>query len=372
MDRVSTVALIKRLIANVKNNSTDLAAETMIESADVFISTERWQKERQELFYNTPQLVGFSCAVKEPGSFLTTEVIGIPIVVSRDEQGKLHAFINACAHRGSRIANGSGNSKRMTCIYHGWSYSLDGKLAGRPKDDAFDTAGPETNLQKLPVSDRAGLLVVGLHKGISQRAVDSHLDDIADSIKGFNFANANELETRRFEVAADWKLVVGLSHEAYHFATLHRDSLAPVMSANAVIDFFGKHSRWAFPQKGIEELEHVNESQWPERPPAAMNHTIFPGTVIIVPSSDAQMIRVEPGEKPGTSIVYFTGINQNPETREESTAAYDFGGQIFEKEDLPVAEQCQQGLAAGQPTVIFGRNEPIVQFWHQSWNKALS
>jgi phenylpropionate dioxygenase-like ring-hydroxylating dioxygenase large terminal subunit len=371
MDHASAIALTKRLINNVKNNTTDMAPDTMMESANVFINEERWRLERKKLFLDTPQVVGFAGEIKQTNSFLTTEVIGIPIVVTRDQQGKLHAFINACAHRGSRVANGKGIAKRMNCIFHGWSYDLDGKLAGRPEEAAFDQAGPETNLQALPVSDKSGLIVVGLHRGISQEVVDTHLDDIADAIKGLHFDRVHSLETRRFEVAADWKLVTGLSHEGYHFATLHRDSLAPLMTANATVDFFGKHSRWAFPLKGIETLAKIDESDWPIRPPAAMNHTIYPGTVIIVPSSNAQMIRVEPGKKPGTSVVYYIGVHDNPKTRDEDAASYDFGGKVFEQEDLPVAEQCQQGLSAGQSTVIFGRNEPIVQFWHRRWNAAL-
>jgi hypothetical protein len=103
-----------------------------------------------------------------------------------------------------------------------------------------------------------------------------------------------------------------------------------------------------------------------------MNHTLFPGTVVVVPPQDAQLIRVEPGRDPGHSVVYYTGVCADPARLEESRAAYDFGGQIFETEDLAAAAQCQQGLAAGRPSVIFGRNEPIVQFWHRLWRQSLT
>jgi hypothetical protein len=57
---------------------------------------------------------------------------------------------------------------------------------------------------------------------------------------------------------------------------------------------------------------------------------------------------------------------------ESARSAYAFGGDIFETEDLPAAARCQQGLAAGRPSVIFGRNEPVVQAWHTRWNNLLS
>ena len=49
----------------------------------------------------------------------------------------------------------------------------------------------------------------------------------------------------------------------------------------------------------------------------------------------------------------------------------NFGGDIFANEDLPAAEQCQQGLTVQQNDIVIGRNEPVVQLWHQRWHSAL-
>jgi phenylpropionate dioxygenase-like ring-hydroxylating dioxygenase large terminal subunit len=372
MNRAQTIALTKRLLDRVTSNSSDDADSMMVESADVFLDPERLQRERSQFFLNTPQVVGFAGELAIPGSYKALEVLDIPIVITRDETGVLRAFINACAHRGAPVAKGCGQQKRMTCQFHGWSYSLDGHLAGRPKADAFDEAGAETRLTPLAVSDNAGLLVVAPSPDISQHTVDHHLDDIAPALAGFHFDQGQAIETRRFEVAANWKLVAGLSHESYHFATLHRDSLAPLMTAHAVVDEFGPHTRWAFPFKAITALADKDPSQWPDHLPGVMNHTLFPGTVLVVPPTDAQLIRVEPGVTPGESVVYYSGICTDPARMESARSAYAFGGDIFETEDLPAAARCQQGLAAGRPSVIFGRNEPVVQAWHRRWNNLLS
>jgi hypothetical protein len=50
--------------------------------------------------------------------------------------------------------------------------------------------------------------------------------------------------------------------------------------------------------------------------------------------------------------------------------AYHFGGEVFTGEDLPVAEQCQRGLEAGERKLLLGRNEPLLQFWHRLWADA--
>lgn len=372
MKTSTTHSLIKRLIHRIETNTTDCAEQMHVEPAAVFLDQKRFELERQHLFLNTPQVIGFSCEVSEPNSYLSTEVLSIPIVVTRDEQGVLRAFINACAHRGAKVAQGRGVRKKLVCGFHGWSYSLDGSLHGRPKDSCFDPAGPECHLQSLAVSEKAGLIVVGLTPSMPQVTVDSALEDISEELIPFGFDKMHALETRRLDVKANWKLVAGLSHESYHFASLHRNSVAPVLKPNAVFDTFKKHSRWAFALNDITALADKPESEWPRFLPGAVNHTLMPGTVLITNPEDAQMIRVEPGNSPGESIVYYSGVCRYLKNMDNAKAAYEFGGDVFSNEDLPAAEQCQQGLAAGQPTVIFGKNEPIVQFWHQLWNKILA
>lgn len=370
MDRQDSIGLSRRLLERVRSNSSDEAPEMMVEPASAYLDPERWARERQLFFLETPQVIGFAGEVADPGTYMTAEVMGVPVVVTRDESGRLGAFVNACAHRGAPVARGHGERKRLTCAYHGWSYHLDGSLAGRPEEAAFDPPSPELGLRPLPVSDRYGLIVVGL-EGVSQQSVDAHLESIGPALQGLGLERAQAVETRRFEVAANWKLVVGLSHESYHFSPLHRESLVPLMSSHAVHDFYDGHSRWAFPLRDIEDALGGAEANWPDRLPGAVNYTLFPGTVMVVPQVDAQLIRAEPGAGPGESIVYYSGACTDPGRREESHAAYDFGGAIFEGEDLMAAIQCQRGLESGQTSVIFGRNEPVVQFWHRLWRQRL-
>ena len=371
MNKIKTHELIARLIERVMSDTSDQMANPAIESSLMYTDVERFQRERELLFFDTPQVIAFAGEIAENNSYLTAECMGIPIVVTRDAQGQLRAFINACGHRGAKVAEGCGARKRLTCGFHGWSYDLNGKLAARPKEECFASDKSQCALVALPVSDCSGMLVVGLRPQIDQARVDHALDDITAEFEGFGFKHLHTLETRRYEVAANWKLVVSLSHEGYHFANLHRKSLAPLMTSHAVVDEFGLHTRWAFALRGIEKLLDKPREQWPQRLPGAINHTVFPGTVIVVNPGDAQIIRVEPGEKPDTSVVYYSGVYADLNKRDESLQTYSFGGDIFADEDLPAAEQCQQGLAATGRDVIIGKNEPVVQMWHRRWDEKL-
>ncbi len=86
---------------------------------------------------------------------------------------------------------------------------------------------------------------------------------------------------------------------------------------------------------------------------------------------DAQIIRGEPGPTPDRSVAWLIGAYRVPEKHAESRAAFEFGLRAFQTEDLPAAEESQRGLAAGRQTLLIGRNEPVVQFWHRLWRYSL-
>ncbi|MAY35830.1 MAG: hypothetical protein CMN84_06985 [Spongiibacteraceae bacterium] len=363
--------LIKRMLQHLTAGTTDLAPQSMVIPAEEFLSTERFQQEREQLFLDTPQAIGFSGELPGPNTYLTATVLHIPVLVTRLEDGSLRAFLNACAHRGAPVAAGCGEAKRLTCKFHGWSYGLNGCLAGRRSESSFDDVTASTDLVPLPVAERCGLILVGARTSVSQHDVDTALADIEPVMTGFHLEQAVPVGSYRYEAKANWKLVAGLSHEAYHFASVHRDSLASLMYDKAVVDTFGRHTRWAFAFRGAEKLADTDPELWPNHFPGAMNHTLFPGTVIVVNNDDAEMIRVEPGGSPGESVIYYSGVSRRPENLEACREAFEFGGKLFNEEDLPAAEASQRGLAAGLPSVIVGRNEPVVQFWHELWNQQL-
>lgn len=365
------MSLNRRLIQCVADKSSELCPDVMRESVDVFTCPKRFAREKQQFFLDTPQVAGFAGEVAEPNQYFTTDIMGIPVLVARDSDGKLGAFINACAHKGARVADAFGQRTTFVCQFHGWSYRSDGTLRGRPQEACFASDSERCGLTRLPVSVRSGLVVVGLSSHMPDETVEHFLYDLEPCFSGFEFDKMHSLETRRYEVKANWKLVASLSHESYHFAVLHRDSVAQVLHDHAVIDTFGRHSRWAFPMKDIERWSELDEADWPNHVNGIINHTVFPGTVIIKNPEDAQMIRVEPGDSPGHSIVHYRGVYRNPKQKAAALEAFDFGGEVFEKEDLKAAAQCQQGLSARGGEFIIGRNEAIVQFWHRLWQDAL-
>ncbi|MEP1470127.1 MAG: aromatic ring-hydroxylating dioxygenase subunit alpha [Halieaceae bacterium] len=367
MRRDIATSLNRRLLINVENNTTDTVDGEMRALAEAYLSPERHLQERSALFYETPQPVAFSGEVAEPGSYLALDVLDVPVLLTRSESGNLHAFINACSHRGARVAEDCGQSRNLVCVFHGWTYSHSGELLGRPQDDCFDSDKQSLDLQRLPVSEKHGIVVIGLRPAVPQVAVDTALEGIGDELAGLRLERYAPVGRKRYTVAANWKLVTDLSLESYHFATLHRDSVAEILTHHAVFDTMGRHTRWAFPLKSIKRLQDIDEADWPEAIEGSCTYTLFPGVMIIVNASGAQMIRAEPGANSAISRVCYVGVRTEDTEPDAALQAYNFGGDVFENEDLPVARQCQQGMEAGGRDLVFGRNEPLLQYWHKLW-----
>lgn len=371
MDRATSNELNRRLLQNLGDRTTDRCADEARVPAHMFTSPNLLTRECHALFLDTPQPVAFSGELPEPNSYLALTVLDTPVLLARDEHGTLHAFINACAHRGAPVATGHGQARSLVCPFHGWAYRFDGALRGRPEDDSFSTAAADCALKSLPVSERYGVVVVALYPATPQRIVDDALNDIGQQLASFGFADYRPLERRHFDVSANWKLVNDLSLESYHFKTLHRDSVAQMLLANAVVDTFRRHSRWAFPLQTIGELADTPEADWPDSLQGSLTFTLYPGVMFLVNALGAQMIRAEPGKQPGESVVTYAGVYAPGCDPGEAHKAYAFGGDVFAQEDLPMAEACQQGLAAGGRDLLLGRNEPLLQFWHRLWHEAV-
>src|SRR5512142_726764 len=92
-------------------------------------------QEKERVFGRTWQVVGHVRQLANPGDYVTTELVGEPLLIVRDTAGELRAFYNVCRHRAGPPAEGCGSRKVFRCGYHGWTYSLDGRLLNAPEMD---------------------------------------------------------------------------------------------------------------------------------------------------------------------------------------------------------------------------------------------
>ncbi len=112
---------------------------------DVYIDEEVFQLEMEHLFANTWVYAGHASQAPEPGDFITCEIGGQPLLISRHTDGEIYVNYNRCAHKGTRIAGEPcGKAGEMfTCPYHGWAFRTDGSLLSVPLRKGYDGTGFE-------------------------------------------------------------------------------------------------------------------------------------------------------------------------------------------------------------------------------------
>ncbi|MPY69779.1 MAG: Rieske 2Fe-2S domain-containing protein, partial [Alphaproteobacteria bacterium] len=115
----------------------------------VYTDSEVFELELARLFGRAWVYVGHESQTPKPGDFITTEIGRQPVIVVRGADGAIRVLLNRCSHRGAKVANEPcGHAERLTCLYHGWSYDLDGALAAVP-DCLAGFAPEQTGPQRL-------------------------------------------------------------------------------------------------------------------------------------------------------------------------------------------------------------------------------
>jgi choline monooxygenase len=188
-----------------------------------YTSAEVYTLERTAVFAESWQAVGRCERVHEPGSFLTANVAGEPILVVRGEDGVLRAFFNVCRHRAAPvITEECGSATKLRCRYHGWTYDLAGKLRGTPEFEGVqDFCKEEMSLPPVAVAEWGPFVFVHLLQPREPLAEFLRpLPAWVDSRGGFGTLKWHARKS--YDLACNWKVYVdNYLDGGYHVNTVH-------------------------------------------------------------------------------------------------------------------------------------------------------
>ncbi|NKB36470.1 MAG: Rieske 2Fe-2S domain-containing protein [Gammaproteobacteria bacterium] len=196
--------------------------------ADWYWREDVMRHERQNIFKKNWQLCARSAQLMNSGDYLVESIAGLPVILVRTEDGELKAYQNVCRHRAGVLSVESHNNcSRLRCIYHGWTYNLDGKLIKAPaimQESGFDAEA--FSLYPLLCESWNGLVFVNFN--IKAESLGSWLGDIVGIMNEYPKLD-NEFVFVREEskaINANWKSYADNSCEGYHLPLVHREMAA--------------------------------------------------------------------------------------------------------------------------------------------------
>ena len=361
--------VIDRVFAHIDNGTTDLGTSQWHEPVDNYTNESRYEKEIA-LLRQRPVVFCPSAAIPDAGSFISRTAAGTPLLVVRDNDLKVRAFINACRHRGMKVASGQGCKRTFSCPYHGWTYNLDGSLRGVPGEEAFPDLEKETaGLKELFAIERGGLVYVQQEGTPRLETLDTALD----------FFEPSQLLIHQSDTLdeANWKLLTETLLEGYHIKSLHRESFYPFGLDNVnVVESFGQNSRVVYPFKRIEKLRAVSPDDREIEGFATLVYHLFPNVSVSVLSKHTSVTIIEPLSPSRTQMFSYyikhSSKNGVEISVEEAMRDVDFVNQSGQEEDRAAARDIQETVTTSANShLTFGYYEKGIVSFHQQLQHEL-
>ena len=188
---------------------------------------EIYKTDLEAVFFREWLFVANECEIPDNGDYLTLIIDHAPIIVLRDRDGQLRAFHNSCRHRGSRLCTRErGNTNRLVCPYHQWTYDLDGTLLGAlHMSEDFDR--DDFPLKSVHLQNLEGLIYICLSDNPPD--FERFRSTISPYITPHQPAKTKVVYESTLIEEANWKLVIENNRECYHCSSAHPELLVSLV-----------------------------------------------------------------------------------------------------------------------------------------------
>jgi phenylpropionate dioxygenase-like ring-hydroxylating dioxygenase large terminal subunit len=236
---------------------TDPARATTLPAA-AYRSPELYELEQARLFHAGWQGVCRVEQVASPGSYYSIDLLGRPLVVTRDRDGALHVLSRTCRHRWMDVVSGAGQASTLQCPYHLWTYGLDGELLGAPlMNDVEGFDRRENCLPRIRHEVWHGFVFVNLDGTAEPLA--PRLARLETYLENYDLDGYRSVDVTNWDCPWDWKIMVDNFMECYHHLGPHRNSLE---------DEFPAAMSWTDKGDDLFSIMHIAQDQkYDVRPP---------------------------------------------------------------------------------------------------------
>ena len=237
----------------------------------VYLDPSVYESEQARIFRGrTWAYLGLEAEIPGAGDFKATYVGETPVVLTRAEDGSLHAWVNRCAHRGAVVCRElTGNRTTHTCVYHQWAYDSRGKLVGAAFRRGVAGKGGYPEDFRLEDHGLRTLRVESVHGMVFGTFVES-MPPLAEYLGPAMLENVERvlgrrkiriLGTTRQLMKGNWKLYAENTRDSYHGGLLHLfyptfGIFRPMQKSSTTMDARRWHNHFAVSAaSGDEDLE---------------------------------------------------------------------------------------------------------------------
>ena len=320
--------------------------------ADAYTEQRWFDADQQEIIAASWQWICHGEKLREPGSYLTETVAGMPVVAVRDTDGQLRAFYNVCKHRAHHLLEGEGVAKNIVCPYHAWSYDLGGQLkAARHTNhlEDFDVSG--ICLDQVQIGEFGGFVFVNLDPTATSLAEQSgelgaEIAHWAPDVADLTFAHR-----LTYEIESNWKNVVDNFLECYHCHVAHKDFVSLVDMDTYKVTTHGIYS------SHMAEAGRAENSAYDVSEASVTDHAVWwlwPNTCMMRYPGRGNMIvlKIIPAG-PDRTLETYDFYLESAEPNEAELESIRYLDEVLQVEDINLVESVQRGMST--PAFTQGR-----------------
>jgi phenylpropionate dioxygenase-like ring-hydroxylating dioxygenase large terminal subunit len=375
---------IRRALEHLRNETTDEYDSVSPFGPEEFTSYEIAAKERA-IFGRVPSIVAHSSELPEPGDFITHQLPRNKVIVARQKDGGVKAFVNLCRHRGALLEErDKGRCRIFSCQYHRWSYNTDGSLRAITRDNTFGEIDRSAQgLVELPVEERHGFIWI-IDEASAEIDVAAWLGPEMDEILGgYGLADYVCVQGEAFDEPVNWKIMQDAFLDGYHIQYAHPNTAGKIVHTNIMaFEDYGRHCRFVAPRKSIDRWIDEDPGDRSLAKHVIETHFFLPCHTLLRQPDHYQLLTFRPHPKePGRSQMEMrlivprhedTGMDKDAWTR-----LWDKNWEILlavlHREDFPLLRSSQSGMeSANAGSMMLGRNEIANQIFHRELRKLLA
>jgi Rieske 2Fe-2S family protein len=194
-----------------------------------YADPEFYRGELERFYFDRWICAGRADQIPNAGDYFTRGLGDESVIITRDKSGGIHALFNVCRHRGTRLCEQAEGhfAERIQCPYHNWTYGLEGRLLAAPhmppgfsKDDyPLHRAGCELWDGFVFVHLKQALPALSDPPAVP--GLFTQLADLPGRFAGWQMADLRLGRRIRYDVKANWKLIVLNYNECLHCPNLH-------------------------------------------------------------------------------------------------------------------------------------------------------